>query len=335
MTDSSRVLAEGKLSQERLQELLHLIAPPGPEVLVGAEVGEDAAVVRGSKKLILTADPITFTEENIGFYTVAVNTNDIVAMGGKPMYLVTTILLPVGTEEGRLQTIFTELNEASTACGISWVGGHTEVTSAVNRIVVSAQAIGFLRGKPTRTSGAHPGELLVMSKWAALEATTLIAREKPDISRRLLGDQGYLEVLNWLHHPGISILREGEILDGLRLAAAHDPTEGGIATGVHEIADRSAVGIRLYRERISIRPETETLCGHFGLDPLGALSSGVFLFTAGPGQAEKACRLLANGGVPASMIGEITEQRGTVEMIDGGQRRPLPVFSRDEIIKLP
>jgi hydrogenase expression/formation protein HypE len=335
MAGSSQVLAEGKLSQERLEKLLDFTTPAGPEVLVGAEAGEDAAVVRGSKKLVLTADPITFTEENIGFYTVAVNSNDIVAMGGKPMYLITTILLPPGTEEGRLKTIFEELNEASGASGISWVGGHTEVTSAVNRIVISAQAIGFLRGQPTRTSGAHPGELLVMSKWAALEATTLIAREKPDISRELLGDQGHRQVLSWLHQPGISILREGEILEGLGLAAAHDPTEGGIATGVHEIADRSAVGIRLYRERIASRPETERLCDHFGLDPLGALSSGVFLFTAGPGKAEKARRLLENGGVPAAVIGEITDQQGVVELIDGGRPRPLPVFTRDEIIKLP
>ena len=215
------------------------------------------------------------------------------------------------------------------------MGGHTEVTSAVNRIVISAQAIGFLRGKPTRTSDAHPGELLVMSKWTALEATTLIAREKPDISRKLLGDESYQEVLNWLYQPGISILKEGDILRGLALSAAHDPTEGGIATGVHEIAEGSAVGIRLYGKRIPIRPETALLCSHFGLDPLGALSSGVFLFTAAPGQAEKACRLLERGGVPAVVIGEITDQTGNVELVDGQDRRTLPLFTRDEIIKLP
>jgi hydrogenase expression/formation protein HypE len=335
MTDTSGVLGEGKLSPERLEKLLDLTARSSPEILVGAEVGEDAAVVRGSGQLILTADPITFTEENIGFYTVAVNSNDIVAMGGKPMYLITTILLPPGTREQRLQTIFQELNEASGKAGIHWVGGHTEVTSAVNRVVISAQAIGFLRGKPTRTSDAHPGELLVMSKWTALEATTLIARERPDISRKLLGDKCHQEVLNWLYEPGISILKEGEILSGLGLAAAHDPTEGGIATGVHEIADRSGVGIRLYRERIPIRPETETLCAHFGLDPLGALSSGVFLFTISPEQAEKSCRLLERGGVPAAIIGEITDEPGSVELVDGEGRRPLPLFARDEIIKLP
>jgi hydrogenase maturation factor len=334
MTDRSGVLGEGKLSPERLERLLDLTAPSSPDVLVGAEVGEDAAVVQGSKQLILTADPITFTEENIGFYTVAVNCNDIVAMGGKPKYLTTTILLPLGTEDRRLQTIFEELREASSKAGIQWVGGHTEVTSAVKRVVISAQSIGFLSGQPTRTSGAHPGELLVMSKWAALEATTLIAREKPDITRKLLGDARYREVLNWLHDPGISIVKEGVILDGMGISAAHDPTEGGIATGIHEIADRSKVGISLYRKRIPIRAETQALCNHFGLDPLGALSSGVFLFTAAPEQAERACGLLIGGGVQASVIGEITDRVGEVQLIDGDQRNPLPLFTRDEIIKL-
>ena len=334
MIEHSQVLAEGKLPRERLEKLLGLTAHCSPDILVGAEVGEDAAVVRGSGQLILTADPITFTEENIGFYTVAVNSNDIVAMGGKPMYLVTTILLPPGTREQRLKTIFTELDQASRKAGIHWVGGHTEVTPAVNRIVISAQAVGFLRGRPTRTSDAHPGELLVMSKWTALEATTLIAREKAEICRELLGRQRYDQVLRWLYDPGISIIREGELLGAPPLGAAHDPTEGGIATGVHEIAERSGVGIRLFREKIPVRPETEILCKHFGLDPLGALSSGVFLFTAAAAEAEKACTTLNDGGVPAAVIGEITGERGRVELSDGGQRRPLPLFTRDEIIKL-
>jgi hydrogenase maturation factor len=335
MINTSLILGEGKLSRERLERLLALTAHNHPEILVGADVGEDAAVVRGAEQLILTADPITFAEENIGFYSVAVNCNDIVAMGGQPMYLITTILLPPGTQERRLQTIFDELNDAARKAGVLWVGGHTEVTTAVNRIVVSAQALGFLRGKPTRTSDARPGELLVMSKWTALEATTLIAREKPEISRKFLGDERYREVLNWLLEPGISIVKEGQILRGMRLSAAHDPTEGGIATGVHEIAERSAVGIRLFRERIPTRPETKILCEHFGLDPLGALSSGVFLFTAEPEEAEKVCQLLNGRGVPAVVIGEITDNREKVELFDEGRSTPLPLFTRDEIIKLP
>ena len=112
MIDPSGALGEGKLSRQQLGRLLILTARDRPEILVGADVGEDAAVVRGAGQLVLTADPITFTEENIGFYTVAVNCNDIVAMGGRPMYLITTILLPPHTQESRLQTVFDELNAA-------------------------------------------------------------------------------------------------------------------------------------------------------------------------------------------------------------------------------
>ena len=334
MVEHSRILGEGKLPSERLANLLCLTTRGAEEILLAAEVGEDAAVVRGSAQLILTADPITFTEENIGYYTVAVNSNDIVATGGKPMYLTTTILLPPGTTEQRLKTIFDELQEASRKAGILWVGGHTEVTSAVNRIVISAQSVGFLKGKPTCTSDARPGERLVMSKWAALEATTLIAREKQDISRKLLGPVRHEQVLNWLYEPGISIIREGQILEGLPIGAAHDPTEGGIATGIHEIAGCSGVGIRLYMDRITIRPETEILCGHFGIEALGALSSGVFLFTAAPKAADTACERLKGRGIDAAVIGEITDHHEGVHLVQDGESRPLPHFTKDEIIKL-
>jgi hydrogenase expression/formation protein HypE len=333
MVPTTTPLPEGKLAREQLLELLRCTSQTNPDILVGAAAGEDAAVVRGVEHLVVTADPITFTEENIGVYTVAVNCNDIVAMGGRPRYLTTTVLLPPGTTEARLRTLFTEIAEACGHAGILWVGGHTEVTGAVTRIVVSAQAIGFLSGRPTRTSDAAPGEALIMSKWAALEATTLIARDRPEECRRLLGEEGYREVIGWLFDPGISILREGELLQGLPLSAAHDPTEGGIATGIHEIAFRSGVGVRVYRERIPVRPETATLCRHFGLDPLGALSSGVFLFTAPPEVAAQACERLSRGGIGSAVIGDILPAKEEVLLADGSRSGPLPMFTQDEIIR--
>lgn len=325
-------MQEGKLPPRALALLLRYTSRAGKDVLVGAESGEDAAVVRGRDRLVVTADPITFTEENIGVYTVAVNCNDVVAMGGRPLYLTTTILLPPGTASRRLSRIFAELKKAAEGAGIHWVGGHTEVTSAVSRIVVAAQAIGFLKRPPLLTSAARPGEALVMTKWAALEATTLIAREKPEEVRELLGSSGYRQVLRWLHTPGISILKEGRILERYRLSAAHDPTEGGIATGIYEIASRSGVGVRVFGERIPVKPATQAVCRRFGLDPLGALSSGVFLFTCPPEVARQACAALARGGVESAVIGQITGSRGRVVL--SGQGRPLPRFIRDEVIKL-
>jgi len=333
MASTGATLPEGKLSREQLMELLRSTSQAHPDVLVGAAAGEDAAVVRGADHLVVTADPITFTEENIGAYIVAVNCNDIVAMGGQPRYLTTTVLLPPGTAEGRLRALFAEIAQACRSAGILWIGGHTEVTGAVTRIVVSAQALGFLSGKPTQTADAAAGQVLVMSKWAALEASTLIARDRPEQCRRLLGEQGYREVVDWLFEPGISILKEGELLRGLSLGAAHDPTEGGIATGIHEIAFRSGVGVRVHRERIPLRPETAILCRHYGLDPLGALSSGVFLFTASPEVAARACELLRTGGIASAVIGEIVPADQGVVLVEGSRHAPLPMFTQDEIIR--
>jgi hydrogenase expression/formation protein HypE len=325
---------EGKLPPAVLDRLLRHTAPAGPEVLVGAAAGEDAAVVRGGGRLVVTADPITFTEENIGYYAVAVNCNDVVAMGGSPRYLITTLLLPPRFPSSRLSAVFREIQSAAATAGVLWIGGHTEVTSAVTRVVISAQAIGLLRRSPLLTSAARPGQSLVMTKWAALEASTLIAREKPQEVRRLLGSVGYRQVLGWLRSPGIGILPEGRILERFRLAAGHDPTEGGIATGIHEIAARSGVGILLSDKAIPVHPHARAICRHFGIDPLGALSSGVFLFTAAPEEARRACAALARKSIPAAVIGEITPPSQKVRIRRAGALRPLKRFARDEVLKL-
>ena len=325
---------EGKLAPAVLARLLEHTAANRPEVLVGAAAGEDAAVVRGRERLIVTADPITFTDQNIGYYSVAVNCNDIVAMGGRPRYLTTTILLPPRTAAPRLKAIFREIELAAARAGVLWVGGHTEVTTAVTRIVISAQAIGFLRRAPLLTSAARPGQLLLMTKWAGLEASTLIAREKPAEVRRLLGPAGYREVLGWLHDPGITILAEGAVLERYRLGAGHDPTEGGIATGIHEIASRSGVGVLVQGDQVPVHPHTRAVCARFGMDPLGALSSGVFLFTASPATARQACAALTRRGVPAAVIGRITGAQEKVLLERDGVRKPLRRFARDEVIRL-
>ncbi len=326
-------MREGKIAPEELSRLLKETSR-APEIIVGAEAGEDAAVVRSDKTIIITADPITFTQENIGTYTVAVNCNDIVAMGGIPKYLTTTILLPPDSNHEKLPAIFKEISNACRQADVLWVGGHTEVTSAVTRIVISAQMVGSLFKEPTVTSGAQAGELLVMSKWAGLEATTILAREKKKMCRKLLGREGYKQVLDWLHDPGISIIGEGRILKETGITAGHDPTEGGIATGIHEIASRSGVGVCIDSAKINIRQETLKLCKYFDLDPLGILSSGVFLFTAPPELAVDACAKLNTGGIPAAVIGEITPDPGEIILMQGEKAGSLPIYSKDELLKV-
>jgi hydrogenase maturation factor len=329
----SQPLAEGKLPTELLERLLRHTSQ-SPLLAVGAQPGEDAAVAPGAPTLVITADPITFTDERIGVYTVAVNANDIVAMGGTPVYLTTTILLAPGATEEALEKIFVDISDACGKSGILWVGGHTEVTPVVKRTIVCGQAVGFLSGQPLSTGGARPGDCLCMTKWVGLEGTTTIARQLPDESVSVLGTQAFDDVLNWLETPGISIVEEGRALEGLGLSSGHDPTEGGVAMGIQEICRRSGTGAMVRAESLPIREETRRLCDHFHLEPLGLLSSGVFLFTAPCAVAEIACSELGARGIPCALIGEILPQADGIMIERSGVRQPLAWSEQDEIVKL-
>jgi hydrogenase expression/formation protein HypE len=326
-------LAEGKLPMVLLERLLRHTSR-SPLLGAGASPGEDAAVAPGSKTIVITADPITFTEERIGAYAVAVNANDIVAMGGTPVYVTTTILLAPGSTEDDVERIFSDIADACRKAGILWVGGHTEVTPVVRRTVICGQAVGFLTGRMLATGGALPGDALCMSKWVGLEGTTTIVRERPRKSREILGGQAFEEVLGWLDEPGISIVEEGRALEGLALTSGHDPTEGGVAMGIQEICRRSGVGAAVDFASLPIREETHALCRHYGMDPLGLLSSGVFLFTAPRVVAEQACALLQKKGIPGAIIGEMLGRGESAWIAREGRREPLAFSEQDEIVKL-
>ena len=326
------VLAPGKLPVELLERLLRHTSR-SPLLVVGAGPGEDAAVATGAQTIVLTADPITFTGERIGTYVVAVNANDIVAMGGRPVYLTTTILLPPGSTEDEVEGIFAEIEQACRKNDVLWVGGHTEVTSVVTRTIVCGQAVGFLSRAPLSTGGARPGDAICMTKWVGLEGTTTIARERPAVCREVLGEERARAVRGWLDDPGISIVEEGRLLEGCALTSGHDPTEGGIAMGIAEICRASSVSAVIDPRSLPVREETTLLCRRFGMNPLGLLSSGVFLFTAAPAQAAEACRRLAAGGIPASAIGRIEEGSGAW-LETGGTREALVASAQDEIVKL-
>ncbi len=327
------VLPEGKLPRKLLERLL-VYTSRSPMLAVGAACGEDAAVARGARTIVITADPITFTEEEIGAYVVAVNANDVVAMGGQPRYLTTTILLPPGTRASRVEEIFKEISESCGKAGVLWAGGHTEVTPAVRRIVVSGHAVGVLKGRPLSTGGARAGDAICMTKWVGLEGTTLIARERPAECRKILGASRFKDVRGWLSNPGISIVGEGRALSGFRLSSGHDPTEGGVAMGIHEVCQAGGVGCLIRHESLPIREETLLVCGRFRLDPLGLLSSGVFLFTAPPKTAERAMERLSRAGIPAARIGEVRPASDGILIERAGKTRPLRASVQDEMVKM-
>jgi len=328
-----RVLRPGKLPPRLLERLLVLRGAPDRRVLVGPRCGEDAAVVAlGRLRLVLKSDPVTFTGTGIGWYAVQVNANDLAVTGARPCWFQPTILVPPGTPAARVTAIGRDIDRACRALGIAVTGGHTEVTDAVTRPIVAGDMQGLLVGsRIVGSSGARPGDLVLMTKAAGVEGTAILATERRhDLARRVPAAV-LRRARAFLRRPGISVV--GEALAGARLgvSAMHDPTEGGVRAALHEMAYASGRRFAIDLDRVPVRPETARLCAHFGIDPLGLIGSGALLATVAPARAPRLLRAWRRHGVDAVVIGRVERGRG-VRAWRGGRPVPLPWIAQDEIV---
>ena len=332
-------LPVGKLRASFLQALFDRHPVKDERVLMGPRVGEDAAVIDlGERCLVATADPITFASDDAAWYALQVNANDIAVRGARPRWFLATLLLPEGaTTEVSVTTMFEQLTEACEALGVALVGGHTEVTHGLDRPIVAGTMLGEVeKERLVTTGGAQVGDAIVMTKGIPLEGAAIIARER----EAMLLERGVRPAVirkarHFLRTPGISVVPEAEIACKLaRVHAMHDPTEGGLATALWELADAAGVGLRIDADRIVKLPEGVELCRVFGLDPLGTLASGCLVMTLAPADAGIVIHALARESIDCHYIGQVVPRAKGVMLIDGNAERPLPVFSQDEITRL-
>jgi len=332
-------LPTGKLPADLLQAVLDKHARHDPRVFVGPRVGEDAAVIDlGDRYLVATADPITFATDELGWYALHVNANDIAVRGTRPRWFLATLLLPAGaTDEEMVRTLFGQLAEACEELEVALVGGHTEVTRGIDRPIIAGTMLGEVaKDRLVTTGGAQVGDAIVLTKGVPLEGAAILAREKgAEALARGVRPAMVRKAEAFLRSPGISILPEAEIACELAsVHAMHDPTEGGIATALHELATAAGVGLRIDHDRITVLPEGRALCEAFGLDPLGTLASGSLLMTLGAAEAGIVIHALAREQIDSHFIGQVVPREQGVMLVDGTRQSPLPTFPRDEIARL-
>ncbi len=336
------ILPLGKLPHEQLASLLRRYASDDPSIVVGPGLGEDATVIDwgpgfGDRLLVAKTDPITFATDEIGWYAVNVNANDVACMGATPRWFLVTLLLPQDrTDSALVERIFAQIGQACAALGISLVGGHTEITYGLDRPIVVGHMLGQVaRDRLVTTSGAQVGDVLLLTKGIAVEATAIIAREKAEELAGRFSADFLTRCQGFLHDPGISVVRDAHIATAAgRVHAMHDPTEGGLATGLWELAWAADVGLEIAADALPVLPETAQLCRAFGLDPLGVIASGALLMAVLPGDAQAIRRALEAEGIPAFDIGRVVEKAAGVTLLEAAGRGPLPRFARDEIARL-
>ncbi len=319
----------GKLRADLLRELLAGLPLP-PEVRLGPALGEDACAIDvQAGVLVATTDPITFTGRGVGAHAVLINANDIAVTGVRPRWFLATVLLPQGTTESDVRDLFGEMREALSGIGASLVGGHTEVTAAVQRSIVVGVFLGMAEdGSIVKTGGLEAGDVVLQVGPAPVEGAAVLATEAADRLGAL--ESGLLESAGRaLVDPGISVVDAALLSARLGACAMHDPTEGGLATGLIELSEASGSGLVVDEEAILWFGPGRALCDALGADPWGTLASGTLLAGSRPDLAEDAARELRENGFA---VATIARAEGADVRTRAG--RPLVRFDTDEVARV-
>ena len=327
----------GKFPPQLLETLLENITTDDPRVLTGPRVGEDSSVIEmGEHCLVATSDPITLATEDIGWYAVHVNANDIACSGGTPKWFLPTLLVPESYSEEAASAIFHQIHEACSDIGVTIIGGHSEVSSGIKTPIVSATMLGEVQKEDIiRTSGAIAGDSIVLTKGIAIEGTTALANDY-ETNLRDLGASAEIitRAKSLLKDIGISVLRDARVAcSESKVNSMHDPTEGGLATALHELASASGLGIAVEEGSIPVLPECKSVTDVLGLDPLGLLASGALLITLHSSEVPKLLRALQSEGITGWEIGQVLDQEEGSIMIGNQGEGDLPIFSRDELAR--
>jgi len=299
----------GKVPTEILQKIVfkHL-GTKRDDVVLGASIGEDAAIVMvGKEVLAIATDPITGAEEWLGWLAVNVSANDVATCGIQPRWFTPCILLPKGSNEEVIEKICSQMDEAAHQLNVAIIGGHCEITPGLGHSIVTGCSVGVAEdGKYVTSSGARIGNKIILTKGTGIEGTAILASDR---RRELLKvfDESFVKRAEKFFEK-ISVVNDAIVAFKTGgVSAMHDPTEGGVTGGLHELAAAADVGFQIYEEKILIPEETRKICAHFEIDPLQLISSGSLLIVAEEERTEEIVSRLARNGIQASIIGEVTK----------------------------
>jgi hydrogenase maturation factor len=244
--------------------------------------------------------------------------------------------MPSGSLGEDVERIFSQISKTCRTLGVVYCGGHTEVTTSVSNPVVIGQMLGEVTSDHLKPSaGAQPGDVLVMTKSAAIEATAIIATEKAQDLSHALPRKTILKAQSYLHDPGISVVEEARIAAAFKeVHALHDPTEGGIATGIYEMASASRVGVAVRESDIPLTEESRQVCDHYQVNPLGTFASGSLLIAVSEDGADTLIQSLGLQGISAYRIGVLLAEGESMRLITRDGTVPLPVYHQDELSKI-
>lgn len=296
----------GKISNEFLKnQIFSKLTIKRKDVLLGPGIGRDCSILDfGDELCIISSDPITGASSQMGYIGVHVCCNDIVTTGAEVVGVTLTVLAPPNVEAAAIEQVMADAECAARELDIDILGGHTEVTDAVSRMVLCLTAVGRVRKEDAVLfTNAQAGDDIVITKKAGMEGTAILAHDKEDL---LLG-----------HFPAdvvqrakdfikcISVVKEGRLASSFGVHGMHDATEGGVLGAIWEISEAMGKGVEVDIRRIPVAAETQAICRFFGVDPLRLISSGCMVIVTPKG--EKLVEFLNANCIEAAVVGKVVD----------------------------
>ena len=322
----------GKLTNRELEEIVFSgMSKKRDDVVMRPGIGIDCGGIRvGDDVVVLSTDPITAASANAGTLAVHVCCNDAAASGAEPVGLLLTIMAPPDAKLSDIKKIVDDAQHAAGKLNVEIIGGHTEFTDAVNRIVLSATVIGKAAGgKYFSAGGAREGDAIILTKYAGMEGTSIIASDFRELIEDVLTEQEMAGAIALGNE--ISVVKEGLLARELPVTAMHDVTEGGVLGALHEMCTASGVGALINLDKVKVLNATAKICGKLGLDVFRLISSGCMLIAASDGKA--VVDGLMQNGVPAYVVGQF-KAGGSIMAVKGGIPSEVEPPDKDELYKI-
>ena len=326
-----KMKAFGKINEKDLRKyVLPNLGVKDENLVEPADVGVDFAVLQGTNQyIIVSSDPITGVRRNIGWYAVNVNANDVATSGNRPRFMLNVILLSHSENNSSLAEITKEIDKACKILGISVIGGHTETTKGIKQTILVMTAFTFASSYVS-SKRAREGDVILMSKTAGLEGTSILAYEyRKSLSR--FGEKMIENALKMVDQ--ISVVNEAEAAFKTGYVhAMHDPTEGGVLGGAYEMGVASKLGFIIDKNMIPVAQETKMISKALQIDPLKLISSGVLLLAVDPKGKEYVIEVLKSNGIEVNEIGNFIS--GERILLSNGRKLLVKESPIDELWRI-
>ena len=331
----------GKFSADLIEKLVYPhLGAQNSAVLVGPGHGRDNAVIQvgNNQVLIATADPLSVIPalgfKDSAYISTHLLASDLATCGFPPQFLMVNLNLPSQMKNEEFEEYWKSMDSECKKLGISIIGGHTGRYVGSDYTVVGGGVMMTLapKQKYLTTTMSTPGDLILMTKGAAIAATALLSRVFPETIDKAFGNsflknaQRYLDkfsvVEDALTAASVGLREKG-------VTAMHDVTEGGLLGALYELSEASQVGLEIELSKVIVPVEAKRVCDLFDISPYSTLSEGTLIATVKTEQFQEVQHALAAKGIRNAIIGRVTHRRKGRWVKTEGERQPLEKPSSD------